>query len=99
MIDPPNLQRRPVLRAMTWGAIAAGTWLVGAFVVSGALGYFYGWNGGSYLGNSPPGWKAAEDRALLMTIFGWLPLSPVAFLAGCVASRRRRAGGKPPVGE
>lgn len=86
-----------ILRSLIWGVIAAALWLAGAFILTGAWGYFRGWKADEFLGGArPPGWRAAEDMAVLMTILVWAPLSPVAFIAGAVLEWRK-TGGKPPV--
>ncbi len=88
---------RPVLRALIWGVAAAVSWVVGAFVVSGAWGYFHGWKADAFWGGTrPPGWNAAEELATFTTVFLAVPLSPVAFVVAAVASWRRHPGAKPP---
>ena len=97
MGDRPDTTGGRILRALGWGAIAAVAWVVGMFVVTGAWGYVFGWKADEFWGGTrPPGWNAAADRAMITTIFAWIPLSPLAFVVGAMVSCRRRPGGKPP---
>jgi hypothetical protein len=82
---------------LKWGAIAAAAFVAALALFAAIKGFLFGWHPGATIwGQAPPGWEAAATGAFFMTVFAALPLSPVAFVAGCIASRWWGSGKKPP---
>lgn len=96
-----NSSLRTIWRASKWGAFAAITSVVILATFAAIKGLLFGWHPSATIyGQADPGFEAAVTSACFMTVFAAIPLSPVAFIGGCIASHFWRADRKmPPIGE
>ncbi|MFO0906833.1 MAG: hypothetical protein U0835_00440 [Isosphaeraceae bacterium] len=88
---------RPILRALKWGSLATLAFVGGLAILAAIHGLLFGWHPSATIyGQAAPGFEAAITKAFFVTIFAAVPLSPIAFVAGVIASFFRRSSGKPP---